>query len=108
MRPLSRATRLLARPALAALALVALTAESPQGVQTQLDCEEAVAHCASCTDLDPKLVYCEYQQGCDIPAHVPDLTVEQSEAILQLDCADLAASGMCAAIHGTGFHASLQ
>ncbi len=87
------AGRRLGGVALAAASFMLLTASSPQGLQTQIDCEEAVQQLADCCPgFDPQSLYCAYD-GCD--NRTPDLTIADSQEILSLDCDQLRAGGYC-------------
>lgn len=60
-------------------------------------CEEAVGqltHC--CTGFDPTVYTCGGEEsGCDSRSITPELTREESECIIALDCEEMHVSGIC-------------
>ena len=78
--------------ALCTLMLLLPRAAAPRSAirETELECEEAVAHLAKCCPgFDAKKVNCEHiaPQGCD-GGHEPELDVDTSRAVRRLSCAE--------------------
>lgn len=62
--------------------------------EDELDCEQAVAHLASCCPaFDPSLVDCTYSSTCGIT--YPALNVDESQCIVGLSCEAIVAAGLC-------------
>lgn len=67
--------------------------------EDELDCEEAVAHLASCCpNYDPTQIACKYSSTCGIT--LPALSVEESRCILDLSCDHVVQAGLCESTEG--------
>jgi hypothetical protein len=85
------------RLALGALALSTLVAGGGLR-QDELDCEQAVAHLQECCpDFGTATIACVSSRGCDVSE--PALSIQESQCVIDRACADLVASGLCAATH---------
>lgn len=76
----------------ALLAIVFLSAESLTIDESELECEQAVAHVEQCCPGFPhSLPHC-VRTACTA---TPDLTISQSRCLQALDCDPLVAAGVC-------------
>ncbi len=78
---------------LALVAFLTLTAEDLTVTQSEIDCEQAVAHLANCCPGFPTSQFHCIQKACEA---TPDFTVSESQCIVQQDCDAIRAAGWCA------------
>lgn len=81
----------------AALATLALAMPALSSNGTEFDCEEAVAHLASCCpDLDPTAFDCRFGLACGADERPePDFDGPQSECIQSLTCGQIQEKNIC-------------
>jgi hypothetical protein len=65
--------------------------------ESELQCEEAVAHLADCCEKTLGIDCTHHDEGCDqVP---PELSVEDSRCIRDLDCDEIRERGLCSPAH---------
>jgi hypothetical protein len=63
--------------------------------QDEVQCEEMAAHLAECCDdFDPKVVSCEYVDGCTSDSY-PSVSVDESQCIREKSCEQVRAQNIC-------------
>ncbi|APR77320.1 Hypothetical protein A7982_02667 [Minicystis rosea] len=73
--------------------------------EDELECEQAFAHLkACCPDFDHTEISCVYSTFCNLV--LPDLSIPESQCIVQRSCEDIVQGGICERARNRPFESS--